>query len=513
MAKLHALVVGVSNYISENITNLSFCKNDIMAVSRALIFGLKAEPENILVCGNNGMVYRDSFVSSLIKLLSDVSFDDTIVFYFSGHGGSCNGKHHLMLSDMPITTEEIISILDNAPTKNKIICLDACMSGEFKVDQCSVFSINDTVDDFAGKGYAVFASSSANQSSYSHPEKPISLFTSFFCDALMDKYIIRKGKRSLYDIKKLLFLYLDIWNRRNPDIQQTPIFRANMGGTIFFDAEEYKPYCRTKIYEELSDYIIYAVEPIHNSIAKRYVVKIVLKKPLEFNEIAVINHEIVEKVKKLEVYKSIRSQERWQGYNANLIFCYFGFDEEDIINANYICRTTWADNSQDKTWWYRLGENDIIIEDIHFNINLYYDFLKSFNEINTSDVDTLINRTKEILTHLISLSEKVIMIYNEFLNHTKNEKEFINELEPILPIIEKYYFLETSLPIAPKELHEWSQCCSSLAATIHDFTFFYNKKYLASRTPENRIDCMDITVEKYYKNIEALRNAEKVLSY
>lgn len=116
------------------------------------------------------------------------------------------------------------------------------MAGNFTVNDTAVFNINETADEFAGKGYAVIASNNATQYSYGHPDKPISLFTSFLCEALTNTYIIREGKKSLYDINKLLFLFLEIWNKNNPAQKQSPIYRANIGGTIFFEIQDYRPY-------------------------------------------------------------------------------------------------------------------------------------------------------------------------------------------------------------------------------------------------------------------------------
>lgn len=502
---LKALIIGVSDYTSIRQHDLPFCKNDIHAIRDALMLGLKADRENIVAFGESGLVTGTEFLYALNNLILSTEADDTVIFYFSGHGGSLSDGHYLILSDTITKTKDIIEILEKTPAKNKVVILDCCMSGNFTIDQTAVFNIDETVEEFAGKGYAVLASSNATQVSYGHPDKPISLFTSFLCEAINDVHLIKQGKKSLYDISKLLLFYLDIWNKRNPQKQQNPIFRANMGGTIFFEVQEYHAYCTAKIYEDTSDYIIYAVEPLHNVSAKRYVVKVILKSPFSFEEISFINHEIVNKVKKADVYKNDISRKRWQGINANLIFCYFGRDESDIVNCNYLCHTTWVDEYQDKNWWYRLDNNCIIINDIHFNIHSYYESLKIFTEENIGDKDTLIEKTKTIMSYLITLAEKVIGLYNEFLNGTKTEETLVNDIEAVIPLIDKYYFEETDLAIPPIELKEWSQCCSNLSATIHDFTLFYNKMYLSTRTPDNRIACMNMTVSRYYEDLEALK--------
>ena len=69
-------------------------------------------------------------------------------------------------------------------------------------------------------------------------------------------------------------------------------------------------------------------------------------------------------------------------------------------------------------------------------------------------------------------------------------------------------FFETELELPPKELKKWCQCCSNLVATIHDFTLFYNKRYIEGRTYENRIACMNMTINKYYSDLEILKKEE-----
>lgn len=506
---IKALVVGVSDYSAIKQNNLPFCANDIVAVSKALINGLAVEKENITALGNTGVVTRTDFIEALRSMIDNIKEDDTFILYFSGHGGNLPDKHHLLFSDNVIKTQKIIEILDSINAKNKLILLDSCMSGNFKVEETSILDLSKEVVDFFSKGYAVISSSNASQYSWGHPAKPLSLFTSFLCEALTDKLLIRKGRKSLYDIQKLLFLYLDIWNKNNPTKIQTPMFRANIGGTIIFPVEEYTPYCSKTYYDETDNYIIYAVEALHSSIAKRYSVKVILKTPFTFEEISNLNHEIVNKVRNLEIYKSKNTEIKWRNKLANIIFCYFGRDEFDITNSNFLCHTTWVDETQDKNHWYKKYKHCEVINDVHFNYHTYYNNLKIFQEENTGDSNSLIPQTKEIMSNLISLAEKVIGIYNEFLNKTKSEDEFIQELNKLIPIIDKWYFAESELDLPPKELKNWGLACTGLAGTIHDFTMFYNEHGLTKRTFDNRIACMNITKERYFEDLEKLRLEEQ----
>lgn len=509
MPKLKALVVGVSDYSAIKQNNLPFCVNDINLVTHSLISGLKVEKDNIVTLGNTGVVDKIDFLNTFALIIDNIEKNDTFILYFSGHGGNVGTENYLLFSDGILRTQDVIEILDKIPAKNKIVILDSCMSGNFRVNQTALISEEMNIAEFFGKGYAVISSSSATQYSYGHPDKPVSLFTSFLCEAITDQYIIKKGYKSLYDIQKLLFLYLEIWSKNNPNQQQNPIFRANMGGTILFPIEEYTPYEVKRFYCETDNYIIYSVEPIHSGIAKRYSVKVILKEPFSFKEMAEINHEVINKMRKVEIYQNKQAQARWMGKKANIIFCYFGRDEFDIINSNYICHTTWVDEKQDKGWWYRLNKNCEIIDEIHFNIHAYYSSLRIFVQENTCDEKSLIFQTKEIISQLISLGEKVVSLYNEFLNNTITEKELVEAMKPIIPLLNKWCFAETELEIPPKEVKDWSQSCSNLAGTIHDFTLFYNTKYLLGRTSDNRRMCMNITIKRYYEDLEKLKIEEK----
>lgn len=300
MGAIKALLVGVSDYSAVGGPNLPLCKNDLYAMRSACIHGLKASLDNILLCGETGKVTKIELVASIKNALNEVTEDDTFIFYFSDHGGS----NCLVLSDGLIELQSLINLMERVRAKSKIVILDSCYSGGFALDSIPIMDINETIEHFAGRGFAVLASCGAGQVSGFNSDRQISLYTSFVCDALTSHFLIRKGKKSLEAINEAIFRYAEASNRKNGRNFQQPVFRSSIGGTIFFDVEEYNPYKVAEIYEETENYIIYSVEPAHHAGAKRLSVKVILRFQSSLAQISEIASEIKNKVLYCDVFQN-----------------------------------------------------------------------------------------------------------------------------------------------------------------------------------------------------------------
>lgn len=95
----------------ERANDLPFCKNDVDLMERSLQNGLNIENHDITTCGN-GTVTKHDFVESLSRNATITNPEDTLIFYFSGHGTNISQQHHLVLSDTLISTNELILNLE-----------------------------------------------------------------------------------------------------------------------------------------------------------------------------------------------------------------------------------------------------------------------------------------------------------------------------------------------------------------------------------------------------------------
>lgn len=478
--------------------DLPLCKNDLYAMQYALVNGLNIDFDNIDLLGEAGTVKTSTFSNKLKETIYNSTEEDILIFYFSGHGGD----NSIACSDGLINLQSIIDTLNKTMAKNKIIILDSCYSGGFDLESNTTIK---NIETFVGRGCAVMASCGATEKSHFNFEKKLSTYTSFLCDAILCKFISRKGKKSLEAINEALFRYIENWNRKNDDKIQKPIFRSNIGGTIFFDVEEYTPYNIENVYLETDKYIIYSVKSISSNV-RRLAVKCILRYKYNEKELGDIVSEIIEKVRCCNVYSSQQEEARFKNQPAQIIWCYLGQDEEDIINSNYVYTTTWTSPSQNRTHWY--NNADKIINDICFKFNKSYDMLKKMMRP-VIDKTEFIKQAKDCTLKLVDIAEKYIVQFREFLNSVISETELIEAVKPLNKEITKLYFKHTNLPVPPTELHDWFRVHCKLAATIHDFSLYYNEDNLNVWSAENRKWLMTNCLKTYEQELEELKESNK----
>lgn len=312
MGTVKAILVGVSDYSAINLENLSFCKNDIAIVRQTLINYLDMEPVDVISLGWNGTVTCAEFLNSFLLLQPCITEADTLLFYFSGHGGNyADSSHRLAFSDGFLPTQKLIDAINKTGTKNKLIILDTCYSGNYTILPGKKMSIDEWLEPFVNTGCAVISSSSKNQRSWSYPGENISIFTYFFCLALQGCMSSKKEVVSLDQICEVIFMFLDHWNKEHPSMTQNPTFRSNIGGTIMFRTKDPRAYHVNTFVSDNADYSICSVEPVHVANVKRLRVTAILKHSVTLQELSDINWDIINEVSYADVYQSEIAESRY----------------------------------------------------------------------------------------------------------------------------------------------------------------------------------------------------------
>ena len=506
---IRAYLAGVGEYSIAHVRPLPFCIHDRAIMREALMRGLSVRPEHIAGPGaETGVVTLEEFTGSLRNFFQDAGEEDTLIFYFSGHGVNREGKHCLMLSDGMVETQSVIDIFDESPVKHKILFLDCCMSGNYEMAEPALHSADAFAErDAAGwtsalsdRGCIVFASSGAEELSGAWPGGKLSLFTVFLAEALTSPYLIRDGAKSMERIREYVYLRAAAWNEQNPDRAQNPVYRSSAAGTIHFPVPGTAPYVTEKYYADHDDYIICEVSPLHAN-TKRYTVKIILKHPAGKAEAARIAEETAEEIKTADIYKNAREEARFKGTEAGVIYGFLGYDEDDIRNANYAYTFIWTAAGENKGLWFRRkrrGETAI-------KPNPGYRMLRKFGRDNTGDKDALYREEKSLILQMIGAAERVIRAFREYENKTLSEELMRTGMQEEFSRIQLLYRKTADLPIAPKEIREWSDMCALLAADILDMTIIYGEDGMKERSPENRRLMMEDVIRRYETDLEAFR--------
>lgn len=463
---IFALLVGVGDYRKLGMQGLATYKMDLLLMGSALTDGLKVPRENIrLMAGEEhcGKVYALEFAKAISEFRSMLNENDIFILYFSGHGEF----EKLLFSDASISIKSILEFLETLTAKSKILILDCCYSGAFGRMGAKKLSLSESIEKFQGHGTAVMASSAQDEVSRLGPGNNHSMFTGAVSSVIAVKRKVRKGRTSLSDIFDGTRELVDIWNKKNPGKEQHVIFRKNMGGTIFFDVEEYEEYKpKTVTYIE-DDYNIIEVKPLSTLSIKRLCAFVKIKPYVIIDKLPAITNEIVERVKNEEVYSTAASEALFRGSPARAIWCYFGYDDEDMVNHLYIAHTVWADTSELQNIYYETGKNTSVIQGINVNINTSYDLVKRITT-STQTRDVYVKENKKLLAEIVSMAEQFVADLEEVANGTISNAELQEKYRPWANRVRNTYIHLSEMDVAPVDLHDWSEEISSLAGWILD---------------------------------------------
>ncbi len=141
-AKLWILLVGANHYQDESLPSLQYSALDCQGLGEALAEATLAFPQKQLVIHHDFAVLPprlEAVRNSLKQIVSAAKPQDTVLFYFSGHGLLDRESQQAILclqdtqKDDPLNTglslPELLNLLGNCKAGQQLIWLDACHSG------------------------------------------------------------------------------------------------------------------------------------------------------------------------------------------------------------------------------------------------------------------------------------------------------------------------------------------------------------------------------------------------
>ncbi|MFY9797655.1 MAG: pentapeptide repeat-containing protein [Candidatus Nitrosopolaris sp.] len=238
-----ALIVGISDYTK--LEELNICKNDGTEVYKVLSsLGYEISDKNKLLGEVKGIEVKDAIYDFFGDIR--VNPDDTLLFYYSGHGVfDVDGEVYLASSDIDpeepyrrgFSLEELTKMMQRSISTRVVVILDCCHSGSVpgkgnaeEATNKAIKAIDEKSKKLQGQRKCILAACQATQFAYTTREH--SLFTQYLLQGLNGdtESIDNDGNvtpESLGNYVERKIMKLPDNNRR-----QRPITRAEGSGNI-----------------------------------------------------------------------------------------------------------------------------------------------------------------------------------------------------------------------------------------------------------------------------------------
>lgn len=482
MPKVKILIIGESDYsIKRPLDDLPKCKNDIKVMKMAFVTGLCIPEENISIREN--LDSKAELFSAIDNSTKDIMDDDIFILYFTGHGG----KNHLCLCKENIKYEEIVKQIRVNNVKTAVFMMDCCHSGSFFVNSNINSNIDNWFDNFAEKGYALFASCGSTETCGF--KYAVSAYTYLLSEALMIVPNMNNGEISLEKINQAITVIY-----KNQHIKNTrPIYKSNVIGTIHLCMHEKEVKSIQKEQICLDSCIIYSIEDTKVNGIIRRTIHVISKKGLNKTNIESMFLNDIQNVLNKGNYRLLTN-------NPNIVFCYFGECEQDMLHCNFGAHVVWADAK------YQLCQNET------FSIFNHKYFQSYKNDRVMSDEETRLS-LDESVNSITQLAEEYLLEYRKYCNKEieLTEEEFISSMSKINNKIDKFEANYNYSKLVSPALDEYAKEVDNLVNTVSQFKYVYNNQYVNYRDSQSKWMEMNRIKKCYQKNVSNIKRIRKNL--
>lgn len=239
----YAVVVGVNNYAGSRLPNLNYCANDALAFYDALINYAQYDPDKVVLFSDSDHEaartpsYSD-ILSSIQQICSQATEEDSILFFFAGHGTRDEQDSYLLtreyranvLADSSISMGKVNSYFESSRAKFKMRFFDACHSGRIGVRGLLNPNIQEhfIVD---AEGWATLAACKEDQYAHELADIQQGIFSFFLVrglrgDASVDGQVVTLDNLKVYVMDKIIEL------TKKRGVEQTPVFAGAQAGSL-----------------------------------------------------------------------------------------------------------------------------------------------------------------------------------------------------------------------------------------------------------------------------------------
>lgn len=237
---------------------------------------------------------------------------------------------------------------------------------------------------------------------------------------------------------------------------------------------------------EKHNYSITLQKDISHGGAKRYSAIIVTDRHYSKEILRSIIEEATNKLRDSNYYRNEHAKARWGKHSAHVVWLYVAYDQNDVKNANWVCRTCYIDQSLTESMRPIGIKGDEKVGEIEIEWNTNYKTTKDFLESHSGTKEEFLERLSPILRDMINLAEIGIETFKAYRAEKISEEELIGRLQDLEPSVSHLYDLSGNIPIPPDDCNDYDQAAQNLFATIHDLFLYYSPNGLKTWPKQNR---------------------------
>lgn len=239
---LHAIIIGVNDYSNvENFSSLTYSSKDAQDINDLIRDKWGISKSNIHLFNESNTTTYDVIQKAIHEVISNLSEDDNLLFYFSGHGDEIKENSYLILSDTVedslgqyenvIVLNDLNKLFKQCKAKIKFRIFDACKCGQ-RFSKGKSLTQKFKSDMFgSGNGWITIASCNVNESSFEDPSFKNGVFTHFLIDGLKGSARRSQGKMLIEDLK----IYVTDKVPPNTNYEQNPQYHCEIEGNIYIE--------------------------------------------------------------------------------------------------------------------------------------------------------------------------------------------------------------------------------------------------------------------------------------
>lgn len=223
-----AIVIGINDY---EIKPLNYCVNDAVSIAEKLKTNCLFEEDDVfLIISSKDKPIKDitGYFENALKSIKDQlrTGEDSVFFYFAGHGKYAMEKSILAFQDSSIGIKDIFDKINVMLPKFQSYFIDACESGGKVLTRGTQEEDHLTKYINASSGTLLMYAATENQYASEDPKIEHGLFTNYFLNAIDDHSLYDDGILTPNRIQD----YVSKETQKGSNFEQTPVIESRSVG-------------------------------------------------------------------------------------------------------------------------------------------------------------------------------------------------------------------------------------------------------------------------------------------